>query len=186
MNTNNPTNKEGNTTRWIKNMFARAAKNPDVAQPSTTKKNTATPRKEKTVLVVDDDHVFLKAATMRLESEGYDVITATEGSDAIQQARKNKPDLMVLDVELTRDVAGVPWDGFQVIEWMQRFDNLKNIPVVIASCGDASKYARKAFKSGATGFFHKSMDAEYLPKLVDYSLAHPRLVTAGTEVSFQI
>ena len=189
MNTDTPTQKGSDTLRWMKSVFTLGRKNsvPTESQNTNTQElNATTPRKDKTILVVDDDLVFLKATSMRLQFEGYDVITATEGSDAIQIARKNKPDLMVVDVELTRDVAGVPWDGFQVIEWMQRFDNLKNIPVVITTCGDASKYSRKAFQSGATAFFHKTMEAAQLPKLVGYSLAHPRLATTGTEASFQI
>ena len=138
------------------------------------------------MLVVDDDPVFLKAASMRLQSEGYDVITASEGSEAIQIARRNKPDILVLDIELTRDVAGVPWDGFTVISWLQRFDDLKNIPVVMATGGDPAKYTKKAFSSGASAFFHKRMDTQMLITLVSRILQYPRLATAGPDTSFQI
>ena len=190
MKTENKTQKGSDTIRWLKSIFS-PCENKSQADAvnlaaATEMKIQKAPRKEKTVLVVDDDPVFLKAASMRLQSEGYDVITTAEGSEAIQIARRNKPDILVLDVELKRDIAGVPWDGFTVISWLRRFDDLKNIPVVMATGGDAAKCTKKAFSSGASAFFHKRMDPQILITLVGRSLQHPRLVTAGPDTSFQI
>ncbi len=190
MNTESQTKSGSDTIRWLKSIFS-ASKNDSQASAAcpvaeTAENPTKPPRKEKTILVVDDDPVFLKAASMRLQSEGYDVITASEGAEAIQIARRNKPHALVLDVELTRDVAGVPWDGFSVMSWMQRFDDLKNIPVVMATGGDPVRYIKKAFSSGASAFFHKRMDPRLLISLVGRSLQHPRLADTGLDTSFQI
>lgn len=183
--------KKGNdTVRWVKSLFTSAKNNSQTATASIVaelaEKKPAVPRKQKTVLVVDDDAVFLKAISMRLESDGYDVITALEGSEAIQIVRRNKPDVLVLDVELTRDIAGVPWDGFSVMSWMRRFEDLKTIPVVMATGGDPAKYTKKAFSEGASAFFHKRMDPSVLTSLVGRSIQHPRLAASGVDASFQI
>lgn len=190
MKTDSQTKSGSDTMRWLKSFFAAAETNSQsdtaCSNAETTAKLPQAPRKDKTVLVVDDDPVFLKAVSMRLKSEGYDVITASEGSEAIQIARRNKPDVLVLDIELTRDVAGVPWDGFTVISWLKRFDDLKNIPIVMATAGDAAKYTKKAFSTGASAFFHKRMDPQMLLALISRSLQHPRLAAGGLDTNFQI
>jgi CheY-like chemotaxis protein len=151
------------------------------------------------ILVVDDDPVFLKATAARLTAAGYRVITATDGSEAIHSARKQKPDLVVLDVNLPLDVSGVPWDGFRILAWLRRFDDLKGIPVVMVTGGDPQKCTRAAFGAGAKAFFHKRMDPCHLMTLVGHTLnrkaappapAAPApavaAVAAGPDPSFQI
>jgi CheY-like chemotaxis protein len=190
MKTENQTRIGSDTMRWLKRVFTPSRNKSqtdeaDIAAANHLKVSKVV-RNGKTVLVVDDDPVFLKAATMKLESEGYNVITALEGAEAIQAARKTKPDLLVLDVNLTRDVAGVPWDGFSVIAWLRRFEDMKNIPVVIATSGDPANLAKKAFSAGASAFYHKRMDPRQLIALVSRSLQQPRLAVAGAGNSFQI
>lgn len=181
---------EGGTVRWLKSMFSKADRKSKTAdaslQEEQLKKLPPVERKNKTVLVVDDDPIFLKAASMRLNADGYDVITAKEGSEAIQIARKQKPDALVLDVNLPRDVAGVPWDGFTVMEWLRRFDELKNVPVIIASDSDPAKVGKKVSATGATAFFEKRMDPRHLITFVTRGIQQPRLATATTNTSFQI
>jgi len=181
---------EGGTVRWLKSMFSKADRKSKTAdaslQEEQLKKLPPVERKNKTVLVVDDDPIFLKAASMRLNADGYDVITAKEGSEAIQIARKQKPDALVLDVNLPRDVAGVPWDGFTVMEWLRRFDSLKDVPVIMASDVDPEKISKKVFASGATGFFQKRMDPCQLIAFVSNGIQNPRLSIAKAESSFQI
>ncbi len=190
MKTENQTEKGSDTVRWLKGIFStdKNESQSDAANlaVATEVKTPKVRRNGKTVLVVDDDPVFLKVATMKLDSEGYDVITASDGTEAIQTARKSKPDLLVMDVNLTRDVSGVPWDGFSVIAWLRRFDDLKNIPVVIATSGDPANYTKKAFNAGASAFFHKRMDSRLLITMVSHSLKQPRLAAAGVATSFQI
>lgn len=190
MKTENQTRNESDTVRWLKSIFS-TDKNKSQADTAnltgaTEVKKSKSPRNGKKVLVVDDDPVFLKAASMKLDAEGYEVITALEGSEAIQTARKSKPDILVLDVNLTRDVSGVVWDGFSVMAWMQRFDDLKNIPVVIATSGDPASYTKKAFSAGASAFFHKRLDPRLLITMVSRSLQQPRLAAAGSDATFQI
>lgn len=175
-------------TSWFRRIFSKPASAPEAVAPrpapaATTKK----PARNQTVLVVDDDPLFLKLVGAQLESEGFTVMTAADGCEAIEIARKQHPHLLVLDVNLPQDVTGVPWDGYRVISWMQRFDSLKNIPVVMTSSGDPAKNTRMALNSGATAFFHKRMSQSHLLTLVNHTLLRrPATSTKSSEGNFQI
>jgi CheY-like chemotaxis protein len=79
----------------------------------------------KTVLVVDDEPDALDFVKEVLETEGFEVITASDGSKGLDTMRKEKPDLVFLDVQMP------VMDGFQVFQEMKRDDELKAIPVVM-------------------------------------------------------
>lgn len=175
-------------TSWFRRIFSKTA--PAAAKPEATPAQVAAPKKparNQKVLVVDDDPLFLKIASAQLENDGYAVVTAMDGCEAIEVARKQKPNLMVLDVNLPQDFAGVSWDGFRVISWMQRFDSLKNIPVVMTSGGDPAKNTRAALNSGATAFFHKRMSQSHLLTLVNHTLLRrPAPNAKSQDTGFQI
>jgi CheY-like chemotaxis protein len=59
----------------------------------------------KKILVVDDDPVFTKAISFRLKAEGFEVITALDGGEAVSAMRRHKPDLLVVDIFFPPDVA---------------------------------------------------------------------------------
>ena len=180
---------ETSHTSWLRRMFNKpvdANPTPPVAAPEFTP--VKKPANHKKVLVVDDDPLFLKITATQLEQEGYEVLTAKDGCEAIEAVRKQKPNLVLLDLNLPQDVTGVPWDGFRVISWLKRVEALKNIPIVMMTSGDPSKYAREAIRAGATGFFHKRLDAMHLLTLTQQALTRRGLtpVSAGHETNFHI
>lgn len=162
---------EESCTSWFRRIFGKA---PTAAEVSSASPVSAPPppkpARNQKVLVVDDDPLFLKLAGAQLENEGFSVLTAKDGCEAIEVARKHKPNLMLLDVNLPQDFAGVSWNGYRVISWMQRFESLRNIPVVMTSGGDPAKTTRAALNSGATAFFHKRMNQSHLVTLVNHTL----------------
>src|SRR5437773_1865670 len=100
----------------------------------------------KKILVVDDNAVIIKTLSLKLKSAGYNVLTAMDGSEAVSSARHEKPDLILLDISFPPDVAhggGVAWDGFRIIEWLHRIDEARNIPIIVITGGDASKYRER-------------------------------------------
>src|SRR5712672_2440834 len=112
----------------------------------------------KKILVVDDSPVLLKALSMKLTAEGYDVLTAEDGGGAVNLARREKPDLILLDISFPPDVAhggGVAWDGFLIMNWLRRLDEAKNVPVIFVTGADPSKYRDRALKAGAANFLSK-------------------------------
>jgi DNA-binding response OmpR family regulator len=174
-----------NQTSWFRRIFTKSAAPTETPVP-TPAAPAPKPARNRKVLVVDDDPLFLKLTSTHLENEGFEVITAKDGCEAIEAARKQKPHVMVLDVNLPQDVTGVPWDGFRVISWLRHFETLKHIPVVMTSGGDPVKSTRMAMNSGATAFFHKRMSPAHLLTLVNFTLLRRPAKATAAESSFQI
>jgi len=85
MKTNYLTEAKGDTIRWLRSWFS-PSENPNVnppAEPVAPPAPKAARTNGPTILVVDDDPVFLKATAMKLENNGFEVITAKDGSEAI-------------------------------------------------------------------------------------------------------
>ena len=77
------------------------------------------------VLIVDDDPVFVKATKAVLEAKNYQVVAAYGGDEGIQQAKDEKPDLIILDIIMPTK------DGFTVCEQLKGDPELTKIPVII-------------------------------------------------------
>lgn len=125
------------------------------------------------ILVVDDNEIILKTISLKLQGAGYQVITALDGSEAVAAARKERPDLVLLDISFPPDVDGVPWDGFRVMEWFHRLETAKKIPVIIITGGDDAKNKERAITGGAVAFFHKPIEHDDLLKVIRATLGTP-------------
>ena len=121
--------------------------------------------KKALILIVDDNEVVLKTLSMKLTANDYEVVTALDGSQALSVVRRQRPDLILLDISFPPDVGhggGVPWDGFRMIEWFSRMDEVKTTPVIIITAGDAATYKDRALAAGAAAFFHKPINNDEL------------------------
>jgi two-component system OmpR family response regulator len=118
--------------------------------------------KNRKILVVDDNPVVLKAFELKLKALGFTVITASEGSAAVSTARQERPDIIVLDINFPPDVgsSGLQWDGFNIMQWMRRFQEAASIPVIIITAGDPEKLKERAMAAGAVAFFQKPINNE--------------------------
>src|SRR4051795_8891148 len=127
----------------------------------------------KRVLIVEDNPVDQRALKNKLKAEGFEVLVAEDGSAAVSTARREKPDLIFLDMVYPPDVAhggGVPWDGFLIMNWLRRMDEAEGIPFILISGGGAEKYEQKAMDAGAVAFFQKPVDNDALLDLVGRTL----------------
>lgn len=127
----------------------------------------------KKILIVDDNAVVLKSVQMQLVKAGYAVFTALDGSEAISVVRRERPDLIVLDINFPPDVShggGVAWDGFLIMQWLRRLDEAKTTPIIIITGEDPAKYHDQAIKLGATAFFTKPIDHAGLVDMVQRTL----------------
>jgi CheY-like chemotaxis protein len=122
------------------------------------------------ILVVDDNEVVVKTISLKLKGAGYQVATAQDGAQAMSVVRMEKPDLILLDITYPPDVAGVPWDGFRIMEWLHRVDESRKIPIIIITGGDNVKYKERAMASGAVAFFHKPINHDDLLKVIRATL----------------
>lgn len=80
------------------------------------------------ILVVDDDRDFVKITQMILQSNHYEVITAANGDQALEVMRREKPDLVILDIMMSYIL-----DGLDVRRQMAADKALKDIPVIMAT-----------------------------------------------------
>jgi len=88
------------------------------------------------ILVVDDDPDFVLINRAILESEGYEVLEAANGSEALKVMRQEQPDLVLLDVMMSTTLEGV-----DVSKEIESDPNLKDIPVVMISSIATSEHA---------------------------------------------
>jgi len=122
------------------------------------------------ILVVDDNEIIIKTISLKLQGAGYQVITAMDGAEAVAAARKENPDLILLDISFPPDVTGVQWDGFRIMEWFHRLDAAKRIPVIIITGSEDLKTKERANSSGAVAYFQKPLEHDQLLKVVRATL----------------
>lgn len=126
------------------------------------------------ILIVDDSPVVLKALQLKIAAAGFNAFTALDGGEAIGIVRREKPDLILLDLSFPPDVAhggGVAWDGFLIMQWLRRMDEGKTIPIIIITGQDPAKYQDQAMKLGATAFFTKPVDYTGLIDVIRQTLS---------------
>jgi CheY-like chemotaxis protein len=120
---------------------------------------------QKKILIVDDSLVFSKAVSTLLEAKGYQALNAVDGAAALSAVRREKLDLILLDINFPPDVAHggtVNWDGFRIMAWLRRMDEAKGIPIIIVTGGDPAKYKDQCKAPEVVGCFRKSVDHEEL------------------------
>ena len=106
----------------------------------------AAPAPKKKILVIDDNEIILKTTSMKLQSAGYVVSTALDGTEGVSLVRKEKPDLVLLDITFPGDFGGVSWDGFRIMEWLHRVDETKKSPSS-SSAASSRKKTRNALRT---------------------------------------
>lgn len=124
----------------------------------------------KKILVVDDNEIIVKTITLKLQGAGYKVITALDGSDAVTLVRTENPDLILLDISFPPNIEGVPWDGFRIMEWVNRLNESKKIPIIVITGSEEPKTRERATAAGAVAFFQKPVEHDHLLKVVRSTL----------------
>jgi DNA-binding response OmpR family regulator len=107
------------------------------------------------VLVVEDDQDIRQLLHLQLTSAGYETAFARDAATAVSVARKERPDLILLDLGLP---AG---DGAVVMERLNALPDLEMVPVIVITARGAEE-GEKAIGLGARSFFLKPFDAEAL------------------------
>ncbi len=125
---------------------------------------------KKKILVVDDDAVVMKALSIKLQANGFDVLTAMDGAEAVSAVRTQRPDLILLDITFPAAMGSVAWDGFLIMEWLKRLEEAVNIPIIVITGGDREKYESRAIAAGAKAFFHKPISHGELIGLIRQTL----------------
>jgi chemotaxis protein histidine kinase CheA/ActR/RegA family two-component response regulator len=109
------------------------------------------------IMIVDDSVTVRKVTSRLLERQGYDVVTAKDGVDAIEQLENVKPDLMLLDIEMPR------MDGFEVTNLVRHHDVHQDLPIIMITSRTGEKHRERAFSLGVTHYMGKPFqEAELL------------------------
>jgi DNA-binding response OmpR family regulator len=115
---------------------------------------------KKKILIVDDEPQINRMLNIRMQANGYDTLSAFDGEQALEEARVNHPDLIILDVMMPK------MDGFEVCRRLKQDTALKDIPVVMLSVKVDEGARDWAAVSGADDYLAKPFEAaELLEKI---------------------
>jgi len=101
------------------------------------------------ILVVDDDPLMHWVTQRYLERAGFEMLSAKNGIEALELARREQPQLIVLDVRMTE------MDGLSVLRRLKESDDTKTIPVIMVTVNSDELTKLKSEYSGAAGFMTK-------------------------------
>jgi DNA-binding response OmpR family regulator len=112
------------------------------------------------ILLADDEEDIKIVLRMFLESRGYEVCTAYDGLDAIDQARKEKPDAILLDIMMPL------LDGFEVCKKLKADPATAAIPVIMLSAASHAESVQKGLNAGAVDYVIKPFEPEKLDQML--------------------
>jgi DNA-binding response OmpR family regulator len=110
----------------------------------------------KKILVTEDSPTILAIMTQVLEEEGFLVISALDGLEALQKARAELPDLIILDLMLPK------MDGYKVCRMLKFDDKYKNIPIIMLTARDKESDLKLGTEVGADAYLTKPFDNQVL------------------------
>ena len=125
---------------------------------------TPTTGSHKTILIIDDQPFFITMQQAMLKQQGFQVLASTNGPDGLKLAKKQKPDLILLDIEMPG------MDGFAVCQQLKQDQELRQIPVIILTGTQDPKLNEKAFRAGADVTVLKSVSGERLTIMIRIAL----------------
>ncbi len=116
---------------------------------------TQAPR-EAVIMVVDDSLTVRRVTQRLLEREGYRVILAKDGVDALEHLQETIPDLMLVDIEMPR------MDGFDLTRNIRGNDSTANVPIIMITSRTADKHRNYALGLGVNAYFGKPFQEDML------------------------
>ncbi|MFH1753947.1 MAG: response regulator [Candidatus Omnitrophota bacterium] len=111
---------------------------------------------KKKILLVDDEPALLDMVKMRLEANDYEIITANDGEAGLELARKEKPDLIILDLMLPK------MDGYKVCALLKRDTRYSSIPILMFTAKAQQEDMKMGEEAGANGYITKPFEPQAL------------------------
>lgn len=108
------------------------------------------------VLVVDDESDFIQLLKYNLENQGFDILTASDGVQALNAARRELPDVVLIDLMLP-DI-----DGFSVCEILRSQPSTSKVPIIVVSALDGEYVRSRGIQAGVSCCFKKPVDMKVL------------------------
>lgn len=117
------------------------------------------------ILIADDDPTIIHLLSVNLEMEGYQVVVAQDGLQAITKATKDPPDLIILDIMMPN------MDGWATRDELLKSPTLADIPVIFLSARAQQADLRRGLEAGAAEYITKPFDPVDLLKIIEEVLA---------------
>jgi DNA-binding response OmpR family regulator len=119
------------------------------------------------ILIVDDDQDIRRLLGHRLKADDYQTVFASDAISAVNMARKEEPELILLDL-------GIPaGDGYVVMERLKAMPALEGIPVIIVTARDVRAEKEHAAIAGADAIFQKPFELDRLMAAIRSALGEP-------------
>jgi DNA-binding response OmpR family regulator len=118
-----------------------------------------------TVLVIDDSPTILKVVQLVLTKAGFYVITASDGDEGIEEAKRQPPDVILLDFVMPK------MNGYQVCQSLHQEDNLKEIPIILMSAKGDQVGDRFIEVMGIVDYITKPFSPEAITAVVQHTVA---------------
>jgi len=116
--------------------------------------------KRKRILIIEDEKAMVEAVRLRLEANGYEVLTSGDGEEGLIKARAEKPDLIILDVMLPT------MDGFKVCRMLKFDDQYNEIPIVMFTARTQESDLAEGKEVGVNAYVKKPFKSEELLKVI--------------------
>lgn len=118
-------------------------------------------REAVTVLVVDDNPTLRELMAVQLRMSGYEVVEAKNGREAVEAARRECPDLILMDIQMP------VMDGLDAARVIRSIHELCRMPIVAFSAyGEGDENRRNALAAGCTDYVSKTVGIAVLPDIV--------------------
>jgi diguanylate cyclase (GGDEF)-like protein len=136
----------------------------DYERPAAVRDMKSEQRSDRRILVVDDDAVYSLLASETLQRAGYAVRVAASGSEALQILSAEKPDLVLLDVQLSGE------NGFDLCTRIRATNGGTDVPIVMVTGHSDTESIERACSVGATDFILKPVLWQTLPQRIEFIL----------------
>jgi len=113
------------------------------------------------ILIVEDEADMVNALKIRLEATGYEVVVASNGQEGLSKARREKPDLIILDVMLPK------MDGLTVCRMLKFDEKFQKTPIMMLTAKSQKKDVQQGKEMGADAYMTKPFKSEELLETIE-------------------
>lgn len=115
------------------------------------------------ILIIEDNEQNMYMLSFLLRSENYEVIQAFSGRDGLIEARKNRPDIILLDIQLPE------MDGYTVAVKLREIEGLKQTPIIAVTSYAMPGDKEKVLEAGATGYIEKPINPDtFISQMISF------------------
>jgi two-component system cell cycle response regulator DivK len=112
------------------------------------------------ILIVEDNPRNMRLIKMVLGNKGYSLFEATDGEEALAVAKEQRPDLIIMDIQLPK------MDGLEVTRRLRRIPEFSQVPIIALTASAMEGDRDKIIEAGCDIYVSKPMDTRQLPELV--------------------